>query len=81
MYGNNELTKLMANDELYEYLEKNKENITYILEAFSQYIVSTDKDYLYNKAYIDSYIITFGCYKAYANIFKEIFYGFEFGFL
>lgn len=59
MYGNNELTKLMANDELYEYLEKNKENITYILEAFSQYIVSTDKDYLYNKAYIDSYIITF----------------------
>ena len=59
MYSNNELTKLMANDELYGYLDKNKEKITYILEAFSQYIVSTDKDYLYNKAYIDSYIITF----------------------
>ena len=59
MYSNNELTELMANYELCEYLDKNEKYIKCILEAFSQYIVSTDKDYLYNKAYIDSYIITF----------------------
>lgn len=62
MYSNNELIRLISDDKLCEYLDKNKKHIKYIkyiFEAFSQYIVSTDKDYLYNKAYIDSYIITF----------------------
>lgn len=59
MYSNNELIRLISDDELCEYLDKNKKHIKYIFKAFSQYIVSTDKDYLYNKAYIDSYIITF----------------------